>query len=182
MDFLLNLDLQLFRAINYGMANPIMDFIMPIITREKFLLPVYILGLILLVWKGGRKGRIVAIVLVAGAITSDQLSSNLIKDLVGRLRPCQSLVDLRLLVPCGSGKSFPSSHAVNNFAAAIILTHYYKRFTPIFIIFASIIAFSRIYVGVHYPLDVLGGIIIGSFIGLFVVSLKNLINKQLKFE
>lgn len=182
MDFLLNLDLQMFRAVNYGMANPIMDFIMPIITREKFLLPVYILGLVLLAWKGGRKGRIVAIVLVVGAIISDQLSSNLIKDLVGRLRPCQNLVDLRLLVPCGSGKSFPSSHSVNNFAAAIVLMHYYRKYTAVFLVVASIVAFSRIYVGVHYPLDVLGGAIIGSLIGMLVVLLKNLINKQYKFE
>lgn len=98
--------------------------------------------------------------------------------MVGRIRPCHTLPDIRLLVPCGGGKSFPSSHAVNNFAFAILLGSFFKEYKFHFIILASLVAFSRVYVGVHYPSDVIFGSILGCIIGfVFVYLHRNVIQK-----
>lgn len=165
METLFGIDLYLFKLLNQTLVNPIFDAVMPFITKEKYLLPVYAIILFFLIWKGGRRGQIVALILIITVIISDQISSSVIKSIVGRLRPCHELIDVRLLVGCGRGKSFPSSHAVNNFAAAIVLTGFFRRYWYIFLGVASLIAYTRVYCGVHYPSDVLAGAIIGSIIG-----------------
>lgn len=83
--------------------------------------------------------------------------------LAGTPRPCHALQNVHLLVSCGSGFSFPSSHAVNNFAGALILAFFFPRNKWWFFGIAAIVAFSRVYVGVHYPFDVIGGAVIGLF-------------------
>lgn len=166
METLFGIDLYLFKLFNQTLINPIFDATMPFLTKEKHLIPVYAIILFILMWKGGRRGQIVALILVVTVLISDQLSSTVIKTLVGRLRPCQELIDVRLLVNCGSGKSFPSSHAVNNFAAAVVLIGFFRRYWYIFLAIASLIAYTRVYCGVHYPSDVLAGAVIGSIIGL----------------
>ncbi|HLB01237.1 MAG TPA: phosphatase PAP2 family protein, partial [Bacteroidota bacterium] len=101
---------------------------------------------------------------------SDQVSSSLLKKLIMRPRPCHAIGGLpveehiRLLVDCGGGFSFPSSHAVNNFAAAMLLSHFYPRRRMALFFVAGIVAFSRISVGVHYPSDVLGGMLVGMLV------------------
>ncbi len=103
----------------------------------------------------------------------DLLSSRVIKPLVARIRPCNDLSladELIRRVPCGSGYSFPSAHATNHFAIALFLIFvFYDRWKPILpiaLIWAFIISFSQIYVGVHYPIDTMAGAILGSSIGI----------------
>lgn len=146
---------------------------MPFITSNNNWFAVYIIGLSLLAWKGGKKGIIIVIGILLMVIISDQISSHLIKELVGRIRPCSSLQNVRLLVDCGAGKSFPSSHSVNNFAAAMYLGFFFKKYKKIFFVIASLIAFSRVYVGVHFPFDIIGGAIIGSAIAYAIAWLVN---------
>ena len=181
METLLNIDLELFRWGNQVLIHPILDFLFPLITKEKNALPVYFLALALLLWKGGRTGRIVGITLIITAIVSDQISSNFLKNLVGRLRPCQELVDVRLLINCGSGKSFPSSHAVNNFAAAVILAWHYRKHAWIFITIAAMMAYSRVYCGVHYPIDIFAGTIIGISVAFAILFVKSQLAQKFKF-
>lgn len=171
METLLGIDLYLFKLFNQAFVNPVFDVIMPIITKEKYLLPVYAIALFILIWKGGRRGQIVALLLIITVVISDQFSSSVIKNLVGRLRPCHELIDVRLLITCGSGKSFPSSHAVNNFAAAVLLSGFFKRYWYVFVSIAIIIAYTRVYCGVHYPSDVIAGAIIGAMIGYLCYKL-----------
>ena len=83
-----------------------------------------------------------------------------------------------MLVDCGSGLSFPSSHAVNNFTGAAIISFFYRRQTPYWMAFASLMALSRPYVGVHYPSDILGGAVIGAVIGLSLSSAARLIAQR----
>ena len=120
-------------------------------------------------WKGGGKARILLLLLIPTILISDQLSSHVIKPLFGRLRPCIALDDVHLLLRRKKSFSFPSSHATNMAAVAVIFTWHYRRYWWGFAAFALLIGFSRIYVGVHYPLDVLVGYIVGGGSAGFVL-------------
>jgi undecaprenyl-diphosphatase len=161
-------DEWLFYAINHGWANPIFDKMMPFITQVDSWLLLYLLGFYILLFRAGRAGRVAAVALILTIVASDQINSSFIKELVGRIRPCHVLDDVRLLVPCGGGKSFPSSHAVNNFAAAVVLFSFFRREAFILFFVASLMALSRVYVGVHYPLDIIAGATFGTIIALIV--------------
>jgi len=78
---------------------------------------------------------------------------------------------IHMLVNCGSGRSFPSSHAVNNFAVATLFSTYYRRWRWWFFSWATLVALSRPAVGVHYPSDILGGAAIGVCVALAVILL-----------
>lgn len=179
-EFLYNIDVQAFYFINKTLANPVTDFLMPFITELNHWKIFYAIMFLYLLIGGGRRGRIVAFSLLILVAASDQLSSNLIKDLVQRIRPCNVLPDVRLLVGCTQSYSFPSSHAVNNFAGAVFLSHFYPKFRISFYIGAFLMAVSRVFVGVHYPSDVLAGIIIGITVGVVFVFIWDSINKKFK--
>jgi undecaprenyl-diphosphatase len=162
-------DIKLFYLINNGLANPLFDVFMPFITNlNNWKIPILLIWLWLMI-KGGRKGRVAAILLVVTVVITDQLSATLIKPLAGRIRPCYVLDHVRLLVGCGGKYSFPSSHATNISGMAVILSFFYRKGIAWFTLLALVIGFSRIYVGVHYPVDVLGGLIIGSCAGIIVI-------------
>jgi undecaprenyl-diphosphatase len=174
LDFFYGIDLQIFYFINHTLSNPLFDKFFPFITEVKNWYIAYVLLFLLLVIKGGRTGRIAALLLLVMIAATDQLSSFFIKNLVHRIRPCNILPDVRILVTCTQAFSFPSSHAVNNFAAATYFYRLYPKYKwPLFIA-AFLLAFSRPYVGVHYPSDSIGGAIIGAAFGyLFsVIALK----------
>jgi undecaprenyl-diphosphatase len=170
---LLELDRSLFYFCNQGLRSWIFDAIFPFITdlnRKPVALVIVGILWLLLLTRGGRHGRIAALLLIPTITVSDQLNSSVLKFLVERARPCQDLANVHLLVGCGSGYSFPSSHAVNNFAGAIVLAYFLPRWTWAFFTFAFLVAFSRVYVGVHYPSDVVAGAIIGLAIGAAVIA------------
>jgi len=163
-EFLYSIDKAVFFFINQTISNPILDRLMPFLTdlnKHKVTIAVFIILWLWLMVKGGKTGRTAGILLVLSIGISDQLSSSVLKNLFCRIRPCHALEGVRLLVDCGSGYSFPSSHAVNNFAGATILSHYYRRYSWGWFSLASLIALSRPYIGVHYPSDIAGGAAIG---------------------
>jgi undecaprenyl-diphosphatase len=169
MDVLYSLDLWLFRLGNRTLANPVFDFLLPILTNERYFIVPYVIILLLLVWKGGRAGRLCVGIVLLTIILGDQINSSIIKEAVGRIRPCHVLPDVRLLVGCGAGKSFPSTHAVNNFAAATVFGYFYRSARPYLFGFATLVAYTRVYCGVHYPFDVLGGAVFGIVLALLVL-------------
>ena len=174
MEFLSTLDILVFRFLNGTLQNPLFDWLMPFLTdlnKHPLALVFVVILWILLLVKGGRAGRIAALLLIPTIAFSDQLNSTFVKHLVDRPRPCHMLAGVHLLVSCGSGWSFPSSHAVNNFAGAVVLATYLPRWSWAFYAFAATIAFSRVYVGVHYPSDVLGGTLLGFACGWLMVFL-----------
>lgn len=179
-EFLFGIDRWLFFFINHTMSNGLCDVLMPFLTNFNQMLggKIFFLAIgILLLTLGGRTGRIVVIVLIFTIAISDQFSSSVIKPLVVRERPCRTLEGVRLLVDCGSGKSFPSSHAVNMFAAAVVFSYGYRRWAWAFYSIAAVIAVSRVFVGVHYPSDILGGALIGFLIGQGMIVLERYIER-----
>jgi undecaprenyl-diphosphatase len=179
IEFLYGLDRSLLIFLNRSIANPVMDTLWPLITDYDRLLPVRIVLVAVWLWmlvRGGARGRTAALLLIPLVVICDQFSSTFLKDFVHRPRPCH-LIDgvpivpgLHLLVGCGSGMAFPSSHAVNNFGVATLLGSYYHRGRPWLYGWASIVALSRPAVGVHYPSDILGGAMVGTLVGLAVVA------------
>ena len=172
-ELLLEIDRSLFHFCNQGLRNWFFDAIFPFLTdlnRKPIALVIVGILWLLLLLKGGRHGRFAALLLIPTIALSDQLSSSVLKFLIERARPCHDLANVHLLIGCGSGYSFPSSHAVNNFAGAIVLSYFLPRWTWAFFSFAALVAFSRVYVGVHYPSDVIGGAIIGLLIGAAVIT------------
>jgi undecaprenyl-diphosphatase len=110
------------------------------------------------------------VLLAIGA--SDVIGARLLKPGIGRVRPCYELQNVRLLVSCGGRHSFPSNHAANAFAAAVTLSFFYRRYSRYFFSMALLVGLSRIFVGVHYPGDVLGGFILGSLCALLLLGLQ----------
>ena len=170
MDILLGVDTALFVFLNVTIATPLGDLVWPFITDyDKNL---YIRILLVGVWlalmiRGGKRGRTAALLLILVIVCSDQLSSFVIKPLVDRPRPCHTVegapvvANVHLLVGCGGGRAFPSSHAVNNFAVATLFAFFYRRARIWLFVWAGLVAFSRVAVGVHFPLDIVGGGLIG---------------------
>lgn len=168
IEALLHVDVWLFYAVNHGWSNPVFDAIMPVITNSRYWLPVYILGCLYLVVRQGGKGRWCTVTLVGTVVLLDQASAHFLKEAIGRLRPYDALGDVIQLVGSGGG-SFPSNHAMNNAAAAVILSAFYPSLRPLWWSIAVVMAFSRVYCGVHYPSDVLGGMALGALVGWGVV-------------
>lgn len=115
----------------------------------------------------------------------DRISVMAFKDVFQRFRPCHNpdIASLVHLVDgCGGKFGFVSSHAANSFALALftglLLRKHYKYILPIMLFWAALVSYSRIYVGVHYPGDILGGAILGTVIGIFVYWLMKIVNKR----
>ena len=118
LDFIVSIDIKLFHFLNQTIANPVLDVVMPFITEpDKFIYPLIAVCLgVILLWR--RRGLMIILWGVVLITISDQFTNSVLKPIIDRVRPCHELDAVRLLVGCGSGKSFPSSHAVNSFAAA----------------------------------------------------------------
>ena len=173
-----SMDVTLFLLINRGSQNSFFDWFMPFMTDLKnFSYVLLVLGIWILV----RERKAGFIFLIFAGLTlaiTDQFSSHLLKEWVGRIRPCSVLPDVRLLTDCNTSYSFPSSHAVNIFAAAFFLSQPFRRLTPLFYGIAAVVAYSRVYIGIHYPLDVIGGAGIGLLIAWPMRWLKDRVVKR----
>lgn len=170
IETLYSIDVAILYFVNKALANPVLDFLFPIITNGRNWLPIYVIAIVLLLWKGGTKGRICSLVLLFGVLISDQTNSHFLKEIFLRERPCNVFGDLNLLIGHPGGKSFPSSHSVNNFCAAFSLGFFYSKRKYIFYSIAGIIAFTRVYLGVHYPSDVIVGSLLGIFLGYIIIK------------
>ncbi len=111
------------------------------------------------------------------AVALADWSSIVIKALVGRDRPPLRYPEPKALVPVPHDASFPSGHAATSFAAATMLSLAFPRFAPGLLLLAAAVAFSRVYVGVHYPLDVIGGAALGA---LIAIALRRLVTGRLR--
>ena len=169
---IIELDKALMIFFNKSITNSLFDFIMPIITSKDFLTVIGTLLIFYLAVFCGKKGKIAILVLIFAAGASDAICAQIIKPWVGRMRPSHEFNEfINLLVSKGGRWSFPSNHAANSFAFATVLSYFFEQKKVVLFALASIIAFSRVYVGVHYPLDIICGAIIGYILSWMVLSL-----------
>ncbi len=168
-------DRQLFHFINVTCANPVTDVIMPQITSDLNLRIAFGLIIVLLFWKGTRERRWLVVGSIVALAISDLTSSSLVKPLVERPRPCHNLTDINLLVNCGAGFSMPSSHAANAFAQWMFWSATVPKLRWHLFVVACLVAISRLFVGVHYP----GDILIGGLIGILVGGIVYAVERQL---
>ena len=169
---LLRFDHWLFEKINQVWINPFFDLTLPFIRQQEFWYFFYLFLLVFILYNFGIKGCWWAVTLIMTGIIADLFSSSLIKTLIFRVRPCHDpdLADqVRVLVNyCPNSSSFTSSHACNHFAAAwfiFITLNQTGSWRWLIFLWAFIISYAQVYVGVHFPLDIFGGAIMGSAIG-----------------
>jgi undecaprenyl-diphosphatase len=167
-------DMQCFIKINRDWSNSFSDFVMPLMRDQRTWYPLYALILIYAIVKFKAKSVPFIVLAIATVSISDLVSSRLFKDWIGRVRPCHEellvgIVKLRVGY-CPMSASFTSSHAANHFALAtffyLALRPYLKKWALLFFLWAGIISYAQVYVGVHYPCDVMGGAVLGILIGL----------------
>jgi undecaprenyl-diphosphatase len=169
IDLLVEVDIAVFFFINGTLANPFFDWFMPFITEKFHWFPVWGVLIIGLLWKGGKKGRTAVLLIIPVIFLSDQLSAHVLKPLIARPRPCVTLPDVHLLVGLKRSLSFPSAHAANFFAVATYFNYFYPKYRWVYFSAAFLVALSRVSIGVHYPLDIIAGGILGAACALFVI-------------
>lgn len=184
MSWLTSIDVALFRFINGTLSNSFFDSFMPFFAGNAWFWPALILCAIAAIWRGGTRGRLCVLMLAIVIPVGDGWITNSMKHAVARPRPCITLDGVNLPMKksrtldatnvyrragCSTSGSFPSGHTTNWFAATMVAAMYSRRTLRFMVPLACTVGFSRIYNGVHYPSDVLGGAIIGAGYGAAIV-------------
>jgi undecaprenyl-diphosphatase len=187
LDKIARLDWWIFFKINGEWTNGFLDTVLPLLRESVFWIPLYFFLLIFIWVNFGKKGLYWALFLICTAAMCDVVSSHIIKQVIFRYRPCRNpeiASRVRLLVSyCGSNSSFTSSHATSHFGIAMFIFRSLRKFTSgwtgLFFLWAAVISYAQVYVGVHFPVDVFCGALLGCLIGY---SFSSLFNKYVNLE
>ena len=181
---LLEYDTELFLFLN-NLGSSTWDALWLIITDKLTFIPLYAVLLFLLYKKYGLKSLLVFVIVVALMITFTDQITNVFKRGFQRPRPCgeANLIDQMRFIAVRCGKyGFFSGHSSNSMAAAVfaglMLKPYYKNLFFILLFWSAVVAYSRIYVGVHYPLDIVCGLTFGAISGFIFYKLAKYLLKR----
>ena len=181
IEWLIQADKKLFLLINNTLTTPLLDHIYPWWRESNTWVPLYVFFLAFMFLNFGKKAWPWVAFVLFNILLSDQISSTFFKNYFMRLRPCadpEMQFQVRLLLDyCSGGYSFTSSHATNHFGFAMFVTQtlkpYITKYRWILFLWAGSIAYGQVYVGVHYPIDVIVGALLGCGIGYMVASFYN---------
>lgn len=169
LSFFLDTDLYLFRRIN-GNHSTFWDIVMYWVSDSHIWVPLYVFWLVYIISEYGKKGIWICVFVSLLIFMTDSGSTLLFKENFKRLRPCHALANVHLVFgKCGGKYGFVSSHAANVFGLATYLSLWLNKdirhFWKFAFVWAGVIAYSRIYLGVHYPSDVFCGALLGMLLG-----------------
>lgn len=164
------MEFEILYAIN-NIHNPILDKIMVTLTTlgDAGIIWIIVAFILMCIKKTRKCGVLILLALVTGLI----LGNGILKNLIARSRPCWIDKSIPLLIPNPHDYSFPSGHTLASFEAAIMIFLHNKKWGILAIIIATFISFSRMYLFVHFPTDILGGIILGAIISISLYHLWN---------
>jgi undecaprenyl-diphosphatase len=174
LDYLVTIDKSLFIFFNTWFSSPLLDVFFRTITEPRNWTVPLIIAVILFFVKEKKNAVPVIILAIITVAATDLISVRIVKPLVARLRPCHPdmiIEGCHYLLGKKRSFSFPSSHATNMFGLATLFSLFYPKQIVYFVTFAGLIGFSRIYCGVHYPGDVLGGFVLGFIIAWLVYNI-----------
>lgn len=161
-------DRAVFNLVNNELTNPFFDWLMPLLRISYVWAPLYLFIIVFAIQNFKWKGVWWIVFFLATVALADMVGTNVFKHNFYRVRPCNDVElfpHLRLLVVCPSGYGFTSNHAANHFGMAtfIFLTsrHLFKKWAWIAFLWAGSICYAQIYVGIHYPGDIIGGATLG---------------------
>lgn len=177
MSRFLEFEFSVLDKIQLWLAGPFMDKLMVFITRLGNGGMLWIAcGVAMLFFKRTRKYGIFVFI---GLLCNELLGNQIIKNIVQRARPCHIKEGMELLVKMPRGYSFPSGHTFSSFVAATVIFRCDRRFGSAALVVASLIAFSRLYLYVHFPTDVLAGAALGIGLGVAVVHVGNIVAQKI---
>ena len=175
LEQLVELDISLLEWIHAHLHTELLNTVMPWFRNMFFWFPLYLFLLVYMLMNFRSRGWVWVVLFIFIIGICDNVSSKAIKYSVKRLRPCHTEVvqdNIELLIPCGGLYSFTSSHATNHFGMAVFIILTLGRLFPAirlpFFLWACLVGFAQVYVGVHYPLDILGGAIVGSVVAALI--------------
>lgn len=170
-DYINFIDLRILETIRTYFSSSLMDSIMVLITKlgDRGLIWI-IISVILLVSKKYKK---IGITMIVALLLTSIIGEGLIKNIIQRPRVFNSINDIELIIKAPSSYSFPSGHTASSFAAAMVLGYYIKEYKYLFYFLAFLVAFSRLYLWVHYPSDIVGGMIFGIICGYIAIKIVN---------
>lgn len=182
METLIKFDEELFLSLN-SIHNQTFDFIMYWVTNTFIWIPLYLLFIVLIIKKFKTRSFLALLSIAFLILIVDQATSSLMKPFFERLRPChQETISsfTHLVTHCGGQYSFVSGHAANSFSIATFLYLIFNdRNWAWLFVWAAIVSYSRIYVGVHFPLDVLAGAIVGGSMAILVYKMYQMLNYRI---
>ena len=192
LPLLKEIDMEIFLLINKHWKNGLFDVCMPVIADSQYVLIPIGIFLLALILKNDVKTRTIAVVIFAVVATSDIVSARVLKPFFQRPRPYHVLSGINYykyewrITPeemkksASTNFSMPSSHATNVFAAAVFLSWFFPAYAWIYLLVALIVGYTRPYMGMHYPLDVLAGAAVGSSIGVMYAFLATRIMQRIR--
>jgi undecaprenyl-diphosphatase len=184
MSWLVEIDTALLRLLNLQWVHPLLDRLIPLFSHfDQWQIPLIAL-LIFIVIRERLTGVVIVVGLGLTILLSEALCSLVVKELIDRVRPCHIHAWVRLIEGyCPKSPAFPSSHATNITAAITYLSFFFPRWLLAMVPLAFLVGYSRVYLGVHYPLDAVGGAVLGAGCGWAVfVVFKRLIFPRLRIE
>jgi undecaprenyl-diphosphatase len=174
------LDLSLLHFFNQTLASPLLDAVSNVLVTVRYWLPVYVIAGLYLIYKYKWQGVWLVLAAVLLITATDSLAHYILKPLVASVRPCAAVSWIRLPDGPRFDPSFPSNHALNNFAIATFFSLVFRRptLTITLFTFATLISLGRVYQGLHYPSDVMGGALIGVAMGYVAVFIFRTIERR----